>query len=517
MSNTKTIAKNTGWYSLENTISLIMTMFTSVAIARTLGPAKMGYVIYVLWIASVASSLGGVGIPATMRKYMAEFLGMGDRGTARFVYGRTLLLQMVLASVVTAGVLLWLLHNAHAEYRSVSVLIALSIWPAMVNSISAQANIAAEQLSANLPASFISILCYFFAIVATVWLGWGVVGVGAAMLIMRVSDCAVRLFPTLKRIHGWEVRHVRPAGLEARMMIFAFQSVTSTIVALIVWDRSEFFLLKHLCSDIRQVAFYSVSFNMAERLLLSASIFGTAIGATIFAQYGRDKTRVPEITASAFRYLALSSIPLHVVAASLAAPALLLLYGSQYKGALAVATLAPLLCMPKAFLEPARNLLQSSERQSIVILATALAGIVDVAVAWILIPSHGAVGACIGSGAAQVFAISILWCADIYLFNVKLPWLLLAKVSLISVLASAGAYLVGVHLSPVKAILCGGGTALVVLVALFYLLRVLEPQDSARFKALSGMLPGPIAAAVNGVLCLMVRPTFTAPGATTAV
>ena len=92
MSNTKTIARNTGWYGLENIISALVTLFTSIAIARTLGPSKMGYIIYVAWLASVVSSLGGLGIPATTQKYMAEFLGMGDRGTARHIFFRTLLL-----------------------------------------------------------------------------------------------------------------------------------------------------------------------------------------------------------------------------------------------------------------------------------------------------------------------------------------------------------------------------------------------------------------------------------------
>ena len=67
-----------------------MTLITSIAIARTLGPSKMGYIIYVAWIASVVGSLGGLGIPATTQKYMAEFLGMGDRGTARHIYFRTI-------------------------------------------------------------------------------------------------------------------------------------------------------------------------------------------------------------------------------------------------------------------------------------------------------------------------------------------------------------------------------------------------------------------------------------------
>src|ERR1035438_4372757 len=117
MTNTKTIARNAGWYGLENAIGFIVTLFTSIAIARTLGPLKMGYIIYVVWIATIVSSLGGMGIPETTRKYMAEFLGMGDRGTARYIYLRTLRLQMILATLATGGIIVWVLRDSSAEYR----------------------------------------------------------------------------------------------------------------------------------------------------------------------------------------------------------------------------------------------------------------------------------------------------------------------------------------------------------------------------------------------------------------
>jgi len=505
MSNTKTIARNTGWYGLENAINFVVTLFTSVAIARVLGPAKMGYIVYVTLIATMVSGLGGLGIPATTRKYMAEFLGMGDQGNARYIYFRTLLFQIGLASLSTAGILFWVLRDANADYRVASVLIVLSIWPSMVNSISAQANVAAEKLSANLPASVASILTFFIAIAATVVLKWGVNGVGASMLLMRAVDFLVRFFPTMKRVRAWETAHIHPVGLTRRMLAFAWQSVASMLLALIVWNRSEVILLKYLSSDIRQIAFYSVAFSMAERLLISSTVFGSAIGATIFAQYGRDKSRLPAITASSFRYLALTSIPLHFISAALAVPALLLLYGHQYQGAAMVVMLAPLLCMPKAFIGQVQSLLQSAERQSYVIMATVLAGIVDMGVAWYLIPAHGAVGACIGSGAAQVMAVGMMWAIGIHLYKVKLPWLQVAKISLASVSAALAAYYFATRFSSLWAIVWGGSASLIVLFGLFYLLRVLEPEDRTRFNTVTRMLPKPVSGPVDMFLSLLIR------------
>lgn len=505
MTNTKTIARNTGWSGLENGIGFILGLFTPIIVARTLGPAKMGYIIYVSWIAMMVGSLGAFGIPATTRKYMAEFLGKGDRGTARFIYRRTLLMQAGLATLATAGLLIWVLRDA-GEYKLAAALIVLSIWPSMVNSISAQANVATEDLSANMPASVISILVYFVAIVATVLLHWGVVGVGASMLCMRSVDFLVRFFPAMKRTLAWETTHVHPPELRRRMMLFAAQAVASTLVALIVWDRSEVVLLKKLCSDIRQVAFYSVAFSMAERLLIGASTFGAAVSATIFAQYGRDRSKLPSIAATAVRYLAMTSIPLHLIFASLAVPILLLLFGHQYEGAARVFMLAPILCLSKAFLSPAQNLLESSERQRYVIAATIIAGIVDFGVAWSLIPSLGSVGACIGNGAAQAAAVAILWVVGIHFFKVKLPWKLIAKVTFISLVASLTAHFVAGMFPPIWGILLGACAALIVLCGLFYLMRVLEPEDRDRLKILNGMLPKPIVGPAEAFLSLMAGP-----------
>jgi O-antigen/teichoic acid export membrane protein len=510
MSNTKIIARNTGWYGLENVVSALVTLFTSIAIARTLGPSKMGYIIYVAFIASVATSLGGLGIPATTQKYMAEFLGMGDQGTARHIYFRTLWMQVGLATLATAGMIIWVLGDAGTGYKIASVLVVLSILPAMVNSVAAQANVATEELSKNLPASVISILVFFVLILATVVFKWGVIGIGVAVLLTRLVDCLVRLIPTTHRIMRWDTHHVDPQGLRKRMITFAWQSVASMIVAMIVWDRSEFFLLKHLCSDIRQVAYYSVAFSMAERLLITSAVFGSATGATIFAQYGRDKSRLPAITASTFRYLALSSIPVHFISASLAFQALLLLYGNQYRGAALVVTLAPLLCMPKAFIGPVQSLLQSNERQSYVIAATVLAGIVDIGVAWILIPAHGAVGACIGSGAAQVTAVGMMWAVGIRLYGVKLPWAQVGKITFISVIASLTAHFVAAPFKPLWAILAGGTASMAVLLVLFYLLRVLEEEDRARLRVLTGMLPKPIVGPADKMVSFLIRPELAA-------
>ncbi len=506
MSNTKTIAKNTGWYSVENILSAAVGVITSIAIARTLGPTKTGYIVYVSYIASVAGSLGSLGIPAATSKFMAEFIGMGDKGTARLIFFRTLALQAAVASLATLGIILWVFHDANAQFRLAAVLIALSIWPSMVNVVPAMANLATENLATNMPASVVSAFAYLFAILATVIFHWGVTGIGAALLLMRTVDFLVRLFPTMTRINSWNTTQAFPDGLRKRMVAYAWQSVATMFLALIVWERCEVLLLKNLSTDIRQVAFYSIAFTFGNYLLLGSTIFGAAASTTVYAQQGRDKSRLPQLTAASFRYLALTTIPLHFIAVALAAPALLFLYGTRYVGAAMVVTLAPLLCMPKAFLAPIQSLLESAERQGYVIFATALAGVIDIGVASALIPAHGAVGACIGNGVAQITAIGIMWAAGIRLFHVRLPWALTAKIAVASTAAAFCAHFIAAALPPLPGVLLGGCTSLLVLLVLTYVLRVLEPEDRARFAIMTGILPRLLAKPTDKLISALVRP-----------
>lgn len=504
--NTKTIARNTAWYGLENMISFATSLITSIAIARTLGPTKMGYIIYVTWLTGIVSQLGSVGIPITTRKYMAEYLGGGDYTTARFIYFRTLLIQILLAAAATAGAVLWVFHDAPADYRIAALLLVLGILPSMSNFISAQANVAAETLSANLPASLTSTATYFILTLLAVVLNWGVNGIAFAMFAMKWVDCLVRLIPTLRRILKWQSGHAHPpADLRARMMSFAAQSVMGMLLTLVVWDRSELFLLKHLTPDIRQLSFYSVAFSLAERLLIFPTIFAAASGASIYAQYGRDRSRLPAMTAASARYIALISLPIHIIAVPLAAPVVLVLYGKQYVGALVVATVAPLLCLPKAFSGPIQSLFESVDQQKYFIATTIIASFVDIGVAWSLIPSHGALGACLGSGAAQFTAVILMWIVGIRQYNIRLPWGFFFKLTAISSFAAFAAYAVSSRLAALPGLIVGAALATGIFILFGYIFKILEPEDRDRFKIISNSCPQPVATPINYLLDRFTR------------
>src|SRR3979411_242491 len=81
--NSQTIAKNSFWFGIETFSSLFLTIFTSIVIARSVGPEKLGYFLYFWWIAGVAGTVGSLGIPAGHRNNKREDFGRGPIGVRR--------------------------------------------------------------------------------------------------------------------------------------------------------------------------------------------------------------------------------------------------------------------------------------------------------------------------------------------------------------------------------------------------------------------------------------------------
>src|SRR5450631_1906683 len=140
--NATTIYRNTFWYGLDMGTSFIAALFTSIAVARALGPEKLGHFVFIGMLSAFASSLGSLGIPATAAKYMAEYLGRGEPGVARAVFFKTFRLQAFLSIVITVSTLGLYWVFGERQFLPVAALLIGSILPLMMGSIAAQANVA---------------------------------------------------------------------------------------------------------------------------------------------------------------------------------------------------------------------------------------------------------------------------------------------------------------------------------------------------------------------------------------
>jgi O-antigen/teichoic acid export membrane protein len=363
-----------------------------------------------------------------------------------------------------------------------------SIFPYMVNSIPAGANTALEDLRANVPASLVSTGIFVTAVFSSIYFGWGLLGISIGLFTMRAAELWVRLIPLVKRFGQYSAEPL-DRMLGKRMVLFSSQSLILLLLGLIVWDRSEMVVLKNFCADIRQIAFYSVAFNMTERLLVFSQVFGTATGATIMVQYGRDSTRIRELVEISARYLALISFPVHLGLAAIAVPLVWITYGDKYSGAVPALVVAACLGIPKAFFLPAQALLSSWDRQNLIIRWGLVSAVLNLVLDFLLIPKYGAVGAAFANGITQTFFSLTLWLAAAHLLNIRFPFLPIAKIAAISAFMAVIVHLAVSRVPALLGLIFGIILGVAVYFGLIRMTRVLNPLDHGRILNLKNHVP----------------------------
>ena len=486
--NTRTIARNSIWYGAETGFLFLTTLVTSIAMARVIGPEKLGYFNYVMWLANTTGLVGSLGVPTTTSKYMAEYLGRGEAATTRAIFNFTMKLQAVMAACVTGGALIVLYVFGDPVNRTVSAFQVASVLPAMLTLVPAQANAARENLKANTIASFVGNIIFTISIISSLVLGWGLLGIAIGILVFRTVELGVRLVPVWRWIGRLPVGTV-PADLKRRMMRFSGNNVVLMLLNLIVWDRSDVVLLKFLSPDIAQISFFAVGFNLVEKALIVPQTIAGSINVTINAQYGRDRSRLNTLVSSSAKYLLLFSAPLLLGLAAISSPAISVAYGWQYIPAIPVLAVAALMALPKPLLLPAQQMLQANEQQKFLIVWGITCGLLNIGLDWMLIPKMGALGAAIGNGAAQLLGVIGPWIELRRRFAVHVAKAPLLKISIAAVLMAAS--VVGLHqvVSPVLTLAIGiPGGAIIFLICL-RLFRTLGDEDVARLRQFTSFVP----------------------------
>jgi O-antigen/teichoic acid export membrane protein len=503
--NTQTIARNTLWYGVEIVTNILTAFVASIVIARAIGPQKLGYFNYIMWLANISAALACLGVPASTRKYMAEYFGRGQPGISRAVYQSTLKLQMTTAGLITAVGLILVFTVSDRQYWSSSLFLVASMFPGMLTSIPAGANIAAEDMGANVPSSLVSSLTYIVAVALSLVYGWGLPGIALGFFLGRSAEVFLRLRTVRRWIRVLPLEPL-PEALRTRMRSFSGLSTVLMILQIVVWDRSDMILLKMCSSSIKEVTFYSIAINLMEKTLLLPQAFGGAVGTSVMAQFGRDREALRRLVARASRYMFLCGLPLILGLALLSAPFVETIYGPHYLPVIPVLFWVAFLAIPKTMLQSVQQLLLATEQQRFLVMWISLCGVVNIALDLLLIPSHGALGAAIGNGVGQALAVMGMWYRAIRHLRIDLPWRELGQIGACG-LAMSVAVSLTIHFSHgwialAAGIIVGGFT----FIAGLRLLRIFTDEDRSRVLQLTRKTPRPVQLCVNRFLFALTVP-----------
>jgi O-antigen/teichoic acid export membrane protein len=485
---TQTILRNSFLYGLETALGMAAAFVATVLVARILGPERIAYYNYLYWLVLTSGSVGSVGLPATTRKYMAEFLGRAEPGSARAVYVQNLRLQCWLSGSITAGALLVALFFALPGYKTVACLLVASMFPRMLSFIPSMANNASQNLYANVPGAAAGTMVMLLCVVLSLSLGWDLVGLSTGVFLSSAIECVLKLHS------AWGPLRRHPAvrlssDVTARMRSFSGQNVMLLILTLVVWDRSDLVLLRQLGKHLVDVTFFSVAFSLTDRLLLLPQTFHGAIGSTLMVEQGRDPASAGRMVESTLRYSVLMGFPLMIGLSAISPALVTAVYGSRYSPVIPLLTVMALLAIPKALLAPAQTFLGAHEKQGFLVKWFLCCGAWNVAVDALLIPRYGALGAAWGNGTAQLLAALGVWVFAVHRFGLRVPYGRLARIAISAIVMGACVAFLARILPPWPGVLAGLAAAFVVLPTALWATRSLADEDYRRFAPLAQRLP----------------------------
>jgi len=505
VSTTKTVARNSFWYGLEVAFGALVVLGTSFVVARSFGPHRLAYFTFLLYLTFVAGTLGSVGLPIAIQKYMAEYLGKEQPGISRSIFWWGFKRQAALVSGILAIALPLAWFLPPPDHRWVAIWLVLGMAPRMLGFLVGQINAVTNNLSRNLAPTLVGNVVSVAINLATVWFDWGVLGLAVAHPVSNTIELGLKFFSTRSTRRQWKQAGPAPIApeLHLRMRTFAFQGLGMVVLNILVWDRSDVFLLKTLSPDISQVTFFSYSYSLIERLLTIPQVLGGAMGLSLMTEFGKDSKRVATLAASSATYLLLLSLPVMLGALAINRP-LWMIYGPKFAPAVPVFTVMAVLGVSRIIMAPANYLLQATERQGFLLGLTCVAGLIHLGLNALLIPTHGAVGAAFGNGIGQAVAVLGAWAYIVRQFQPRVDWTVLGRIVLSAVMMVATVMPLSQHLPPLSGALISVAVGAGVYLGMLRLTRALRDEDRDRFLSLVKVFPAALRYPINRVLWTII-------------
>ncbi len=511
----KVVAKNSIWMTLDALVALPASLALSIIVARSIGPDVLGVYNLANWLLGAGMTVATAGVTFGMQQFTAERIGQGDLSGATAVLARGLRWQISLIfALLVVGTATTVMFSP-PEFRVALLVAVVSGVPAILVSVPAAGLGAAQAYAQNAIPSIVAVLVNLGAALLALSAGWGLTGLTSALLLSRLVDVGLR-YLAWRRVWCTLRPSSESSGPKAsgqqdvqRMRRYAWQSSVLLLVDMVVWDRSEFIVLSRF-SPLRDVAFYSLSFNIVQQALVLPRMFAQGLTANLLVERGRDPESAVRLSRDSMRYVFLLAAPMTLGLSGISHAIMPLLYGPKYNDAVVVVVVVAGLAVVRGALQPVEDLLRMTENQPFLIRFSVVMGVVNVALDLWLIPLYGALGAAWANGIAQALAMAGLTTFAVRRVGLAVPLADMVRIVLACVPMVAVVRWMADSMHSSTAVLLGVPLGAVVYMVCLKLLRVIRPVDRNRLASLSKVFPAPVRPAYQWALGWLVAPGATA-------
>jgi O-antigen/teichoic acid export membrane protein len=479
-------------YAVEYGLSTVLSIATSIALARIIGPQRLGYFNYVFFLITIAGNLGTVGLPMAVRTYCARYLRSNEPGWAIAVYYHCAKLQWAISVPLSAVGALLAIWFGDPDYRIQSLVLIASLPFRLQSFIPSALNLAAGKVQRNLYGGLVYTLTVAISVTASLVFGWDLLGVSLGHLAAYFLEYVVKTATARTSIPDAGPRVALPADMRASIRQFSVQGLFLTIVTLAVFDRSEMVFLKFFAAPYAALTFFTVASSFVERLQVIPKIAAEALGVTFVTDFGDDPEKTSAFTNTALRYLLAIASPVFLLTAGLSRPLVQLLYGEQYTPVENLLILAAVFAVAKPILIPLRLLFQISTRQDLLLSGTIIAAVLTIVTDVVLIKMAGLTGAVVANGLSTCMGLGVLIYLACRSLQLRLDVPSLLRPVFAAGLAAVLSYLTAAVLPTIPALLAGGLVGVVASIVFAKLFRVFDDRDFTRLQKAVQMAPSPV-------------------------
>jgi len=393
------LVRNTVWHAGVTVVGLLVGLLMSAVLARGLGPALMGDFAYIGWAARLLETVAMLAFGLAAVRYTATARAQGDPalaiGILRFLVRR----QLGATAVVVVVVIPAILAFAPASLRWPFVIAVLTLFPETLEAMWMRGTYGAQRYDLTARNSTIKMSVQLLATVAALAGGLGLVGAFAAGTVATMVGCALQR-RSAQALYPPAAASV-PPGLRREIRDFVLPLSAVAVFQKLIWDRSEVFVLRFYVGP-EDIAFYSLAFGLVARAMILPGMVVGALLPAFSALHGQgDLHEFRVVYRSAIRYAALIGTPLAAVIVGVATPTIELLYGAPYLPVVPLLRLLIAMALLGAVRDVAWLALEATGARRAMLTAAGTSFAVDLALAVVLIPRFGVMGAVAAAGTAQ--------------------------------------------------------------------------------------------------------------------
>jgi O-antigen/teichoic acid export membrane protein len=410
MALTRRFLKDSGVALAGRVLPRALYLLQAMLLARWLGPELNGRYVYGFTLMTLLGALGKFGLDTLTIREVART----PEQTARYI-GQNLYLHGALG---LAGALLMGATTLFVDKGSDAALLVGLLGGAMLLqslSLSYTATMAGRGRF-DLQAACETLLYALMlgASAAAVWLGFGIAGVGAAILgasLLQLLGCWL----LSRRVFG--PADLRVDGALMRSMLALAWPLALTGIAVGIYYRADALFLALLWDDA-EVGLYDAAYNFIHGLRQLPAAISLAVFPILSRQMLEDRSKAAATTGSAVLLGLAVGMPAVVLCSALAEPLVTLVYRPSYLPAAGPLRIL-LWTVPLMLADAVQSyLLIAAGRQRVLLGVTLLGAAVNLALNAALIPSLGMYGASVATVASEaIVLVAMQHCArDLF------PW-----------------------------------------------------------------------------------------------